>query len=162
MNVPKKIRALAAGLALAAAGLLAAPAAAQQAQSGSGASASKNASTLMMQGPTGKDVLSITRNPPSQVRAGQEVSYTVDVKNVSEFPVQGVTVMETFQGGFEVVSAKPKGMKKGGDRKSGMKKPAAKQPASKKNQFSVNLGTLERRADQNGERSPAPPRKRAR
>ena len=143
MLSPIPIRTLAAGLTVAAAGVLASPAAARQAQSGSGASASKNASTLMMQGPTGEDVLSITRNPPSQVRAGQEVSYTVDVKNVSEFPVQGVTVMETFQSGFEVVSAKPKGMKKDGDRKSGMKKAAAKQPADKKNQFSVNLGTLD-------------------
>ena len=149
MNVRNAIRGAAAAAALLAAGTLAAPASAQQA-SAQQKNAPANASTLTLQGPTGNDVLEITRNPPRQVRAGQEVNYTVDVKNVSEFPVQNVVLKETFQGGFEVVSAEPKGMKKDGSqpsgKKSGMNRPTNRQQGGRqgsKGQFSVNLGTLD-------------------
>lgn len=133
MTRPPLRRALAAGLALAAAGLLAAPAAARQSAAGSSSDdaspsapkSNRSAATLMLQGPTGDDVLSLTRNPPRQARAGQEVNYLIDVKNVSDFPVQGVVVRESFRGGFEVVSANAKGDEEqsdGGAGKSGGKK----------------------------------------
>ncbi|WP_206678522.1 DUF11 domain-containing protein [Alienimonas chondri] len=113
----------------------------------------------MLQGPTGDDVLSVTRNPPGQARAGQDVSYTIDVENVSGFPVQGVSIMESFKGGFEVVSAKQKSSKKEGSKKNSSKKSkqrsgdqSAAQSGQMKSgskakggnaQFRVDLGSLD-------------------
>ena len=157
MNRPTICRTLAAGCALAAAGLLAAPAAAQSAAGSSnqsadqssqqgGQSANRAASTLTLQGPTGEDVLSLTRNPPRQARAGQEVNYTVDVKNVSEFPVQGVVVRESFQGGFEVVSAETEGEEKSDGEQSDAEQGGQNQSggqSGEKSEFSVDLGTIQ-------------------
>ena len=169
MTYPPLRRALAAGFALAAAGLLAAPAAAQQPAADSdsdrsarnasqsndgGRSGGRSASTLTLQGPTGDDVLSLTRNPPRQARAGQEVNYTIDVENVSDFPVQGVVVRESFQGGFQIVSATTQGKKnQGQNQQSGdQQKRSGKQVGSQKQsgqksgrggEFSVDLGTIQ-------------------
>ena len=154
-------RLLFAGAAFAAAGLLVSPAAAQQSAAGSSNSDSRNSrnagssdqsSTLTLQGPTGQDVLALTRNPPRQARAGQEVSYTVDVKNVSDFPVQGVVVRESFQGGFEVVSASQKqsgkNQKSGDNQQSGNQKSGNQQQGGGNSpdggsEFSVDLGTIQ-------------------
>ncbi|MFH5802413.1 hypothetical protein [Alienimonas sp. DA493] len=151
MNEFTTFRTLATGLTLAAAGLLAAPAAAQQSQgqSDSGSSANQSSqATLMLQGPTGKDVLSLTRNPPGEARAGQEVSYTIDVKNVSDFPVRGVTVTESFKGGFEVVSAEQKGQKKNKSQKNQKKQSSDNQ--SGKQSGNQNSG---QQSSQNGDES---------
>ena len=151
------IRGLAAAAVLAASATLAPAqqATSQSGQSGSQSSPNAQASGMMLQGPTGDDVLSITRTPPNQVRAGQEVSYKIQVKNVSDNPVQNVTVKETFQGGFQVVSAEQntakKNQKQGQGRnnqnkqsgtQSGMNKNQGGQKQGNKAQFAVNLGTL--------------------
>ena len=102
------------------------------------------ASSMMLQGPTGRDVLEITRTPPAQARAGQEVNYTVTVKNVSDAPVQNVTVKETFTGGFEVTSARQKGQTEGDEQARNRQAGPQRKAAGKNNaQFSKNLGTLQ-------------------
>ncbi|QDT17428.1 COG1361 family protein [Alienimonas californiensis] len=172
MHISTPFQTFATGVALAAAGLFAVPASAQQGQNDADSVGNQGtqSSTLMLQGPTGDDVLSVKRNPPREARAGQEVSYTIDVKNVSDFPVQGVTVMETFQGDFEIVSAQTKGQSKSGDAsgnnsgdqssnssdrqaggnkqndasagKSNSKSGSGQKKSNQMTQFSVDLGTL--------------------
>ena len=165
-RIPLAAAVLATAAALPAADLQ--PQAAQQSQNtgsqatadaGQSGQAGRNASSMMLQGPTGRDVLQITRTPPAQARAGQEVSYSVTVKNISRTPVQNVTVKETFTGGFEVVSAVQKGkqqnqsgQQQSGQDQSGQNQTDQQQGQSAQGQnqgqagnqarFSRNLGTL--------------------
>ncbi|MFH5806251.1 hypothetical protein [Alienimonas sp. DA493] len=55
-------------------------------------------SGLTLAGPTGEDVIEVTRRGPSQIRAGEEFTYDLILKNVSDEPIRGIRVTETTQG----------------------------------------------------------------
>ncbi len=55
-------------------------------------------SGLTLAGPTGDDAIEITRRGPSQIRAGEEFTYDLVLKNVSAEPIRGIRVTETTQG----------------------------------------------------------------
>lgn len=56
------------------------------------------ASTLNLAGPNGADALTVTKQAPRQIRAGQSFDYTITVKNPSKDAAQGVTVYEELTG----------------------------------------------------------------
>ena len=62
---------------------------------------------LMLAGPDGKDAIQITRKGPRALRAGEEFTYDLMLKNVSDEPIRGIRVTETTQG-LELRSADDK------------------------------------------------------
>ena len=64
-------------------------------------------SGLMLAGPDGEDAIQITRMGPKQLRAGEEFTYDLMLKNVSSEPIRGIRVTETTQG-LELRSADDK------------------------------------------------------
>ena len=55
-------------------------------------------SGLTLAGPTGEDAIEVTRRGPSQIRAGEEFTYDLMLKNVSDEPIRGIRVTETTSG----------------------------------------------------------------
>ncbi|QDT15271.1 COG1361 family protein [Alienimonas californiensis] len=55
-------------------------------------------SGLTLAGPTGEDTIEITRRGPSQIRAGEEFTYDLVLRNISDEPIRGIRVTETTQG----------------------------------------------------------------
>ena len=64
-------------------------------------------SGLNLAGPTGEDVITVTRRGPKQIQAGEEFTYELVLKNVSGEPIRGIRVTETTQG-VELRSASDK------------------------------------------------------
>ena len=56
------------------------------------------ATTLNLAGPDGTDALTVTKQAPRQIRAGQAFDYTITVKNPGKSAAQGVTVYEELTG----------------------------------------------------------------
>jgi len=55
-------------------------------------------SGLILDGPAGEDAIEVTRRGPNQIRAGEEFTYDLVLKNVSDQPIRGIRVTETTQG----------------------------------------------------------------
>ncbi|NNJ26682.1 DUF11 domain-containing protein [Alienimonas chondri] len=55
-------------------------------------------SGLTLDGPAGEEAIEITRRGPSQIRAGEEFTYDLVLKNVSAEPIRGIRVTETTSG----------------------------------------------------------------
>ena len=92
-------------------------------------------SQMSLPGPDGKDVLTVTKMAPAQVRLGQDFTYKVMVKNVSASPIQGVTVIEEHSG-LQVEKASVEGMK-GADGKN-----KENQPQQDGEMIRLNIGNL--------------------
>ena len=55
-------------------------------------------SGLTLAGPTGDDAIQIVRRGPREIRAGEEFTYDLVLKNVTAEPIRGIRVTETTQG----------------------------------------------------------------
>ena len=55
-------------------------------------------SALTLAGPTGDDAIEVLRRGPNQIRAGEEFTYDLILKNVTAEPIRGIRVTETTQG----------------------------------------------------------------
>lgn len=71
----------------------------QQGQAEGGAA---NAMTLQVPGPDGGEGLVIERVQPKQVRAGETLSYQMEVTNAGDYPVHDVVITEWRSGRFQV------------------------------------------------------------